>query len=311
MNNKESSPLESKAVIPALASIALWSTVAVAFKKALLGLDPTDLVILASFVSWLSLALVLIIREIFKPGNTRTTHLSPVSNRKQRVVALLLGLMNPVAYYLVLFAAYDRLPAQAAQPLNYTWPLFLALLAAPINHRYPSVREIIAIVISFVGVILISWRPSGGDAPLDGLGVALALGSGVIWAIYWLVGNTLSMDGTRRLFLGFTLAVLVLGILWWFRGFPLPGNRQTYLAVLWIGLFEMGITFLLWNRALSMTARPAGIGNLVYLGPFISLIWIRLFLGEQIRSATVIGLLVIVSGILYGQGFFRQFSKKS
>ncbi len=33
----------------------------------------------------------------------------------------LLGLLNPVAYYLVLFKAYDLLPAHVAQPINYTY----------------------------------------------------------------------------------------------------------------------------------------------------------------------------------------------
>ena len=34
--------------------------------------------------------------------------------------ALALGLVNPLLYYLVLFEAYDRLPAQLAQPLQQT-----------------------------------------------------------------------------------------------------------------------------------------------------------------------------------------------
>ena len=214
----------------------------------------------------------------------------------------LLGLLNPVAYYLVLFAAYDRLPAQAAQPLNYTWPLFLALLAAPISRRFPSVRELAAILVSFIGVVLISWRPASSADSLDVVGVFLALGSGIIWALYWLAGNRIQMDGPARLFAGFTLAAAVLAVLWWRRGFPLPLSAANLAAVAWVGLFEMGITFLLWNRALERTARPARIGNLVYLGPFISLIWIRLVLGEHIRPATIAGLAVIVIGILFGQG---------
>jgi drug/metabolite transporter (DMT)-like permease len=63
----------------------------------------------------------------------------------------------------------------------------------------------------------------------------------------------------------------------------------------------MGITFLLWNGALENTNRPARVGNLVYLGPFISLLWISLILEEIIRPATVAGLAVVIAGILIGQ----------
>lgn len=299
---------EGKAVVLALVAVALWSTVAVAFKKALVGLEPVDLVIMASFVSWLALGLILLFRRLTRqackePG-TEKYLVRP--DRQTLVKAAVLGLLNPVAYYLILFAAYKRLPAQVAQPLNYTWPLFLALLAAPVSRRYPTSREIAAIFISLVGVILISWRPAGSDASLDTLGVSLALGSGIIWALYWLVGSNLAMDGILRLFIGFTLAVAVMAVIWGLRGFPLPGNPETCLAVLWVGLFEMGITFLFWNGALESTDRPARIGNLVYLGPFVSLVWIRLFLGEQIRPATIAGIFVIVAGILFGQGLLRR-----
>ena len=44
------------------------------------------------------------------------------------VRAAALGFLNPFLYYVVLFKAYDLLPAQEAQPLNYTWAITLAIL---------------------------------------------------------------------------------------------------------------------------------------------------------------------------------------
>ena len=302
---------ERDAYIMALCAIALWSTVATAFKLALRELDPADLLSLTSFVSWLSLGAFLLLRRVFKNGEGRRSaelQWIPRGKEHRRLLffALLLGLLNPILYYLVLFAAYSRLPAQAAQPLNYTWPLFLALLAAPINGRKPALRDLIGILISLAGVILVSWRPPSGGEMLDGWGVFLALGSGIIWALYWLIGNRLRMDGPRRLFAGFTLAAAVLAVFWWHRGLPLPESPSSLLAVIWIGFFEMGITFLFWNGALERTGNPARIGNLVYLGPFVSLIWINLILGEIIRPATIAGLAVICAGILYGRGLFHR-----
>ena len=222
----------------------------------------------------------------------------PALNTRTVVYSALLGLLNPLAYYWVLFTAYSLLPAQAAQPLNYTWPLFLALLAAPVAGKKTTWREMAGLLVSLGGVIVISLRPGGGEEPLNLLGICLALGSGIIWSFYWLAGARIQADGTLRLFWGFSSALVVLGALWLFRGASVPATPSGWFTTAWVGLFEMGITFLLWNGAMVRTQRPGRLGNLVYLGPFISLIWIALVLGETIRPATVIGLAVIVLGIL-------------
>jgi len=286
---------ERQAYILALGAVALWSTVAVAFKLALRELSPLDLVALSVFFSWISLGAVLLFR--------RSPPFPEIKITKQSVLySALLGLLTPLGYYWILFAAYDRLPAQAAQPLNYTWPLFLALLAAPISGNKPTGRDLLGLFISLAGVILIARRPGSGSGPLDPTGIGLALGSGIIWAFSWLMGTRILMDGALRLFTSFSAALGVLAVLWVRRGAIVPFSPTGWGAVMWVGIFEMGITFILWNGALVRTRRPARIGNLVYLGPFISLFWISLILGENIRPATVAGLAVIVSGILIGRG---------
>ena len=59
------------------------------------------------------------------------------------------------AYYLILFAAYDRLPAHIAQPINYTWAITLALLAVPLLGQRLSKRTLTGILISYLGVVLL------------------------------------------------------------------------------------------------------------------------------------------------------------
>ncbi|RKX96995.1 MAG: EamA/RhaT family transporter [Spirochaetes bacterium] len=284
---------ERRAYIPASGAIALWSTVAVAFKLALRELTPYNLVAVSVFFSWLSLGAVLLIRQGVKFQFT--------ASRRSVIYSAALGLLNPLAYYWILFAAYNKLPAQAAQPLNYTWPLFLALLAAPISGKKPTGRDLLGLFISLAGVVLIAHRPGDSLEKLNPVGIALALGSGIIWAFSWLAGTRIRIEGTLRLFISFSTALIVLAVFWIRQGRAVPSSSVGWISVIWVGLFEMGITFLLWNAALERTRTPARIGNLVYLGPFISLLWISLILGETIRPATVAGLAVIISGILIGQ----------
>ena len=68
-----------------------------------------------------------------------------------------------------------------------------------------------------------------------------------------------------------------------------------------MGLFEMGITFFTWIKALEYAENTAKVSNLIYLAPFLSLIFIALVLGERVLPATIGGLLLIVTGIVIQQ----------
>jgi drug/metabolite transporter (DMT)-like permease len=86
-----------------------------------------------------------------------------------------------------------------------------------------------------------------------------------------------------------------------------PGFEGS-LGVIYIGLFEMGITFVVWLKALKYAENTAKVSNLVYLSPFISLIFVSIFVGEKIMLSTIAGLALIIGGILM-QYFIN--SKKS
>ena len=74
-----------------------------------------------------------------------------------------------------------------------------------------------------------------------------------------------------------------------------------WLAVIYVGLFEMGITFVLWLGALRLTQNTARISNLIFISPFLSLILLSNIIGEPIHSATVAGLIFIIVGLVIQQ----------
>jgi drug/metabolite transporter (DMT)-like permease len=73
---------------------------------------------------------------------------------------------------------------------------------------------------------------------------------------------------------------------------------RTVLIGGWIGLLEMGFTYLLWQHALRSTGNAARIGQLIFLSPFASFVLIDTVLGERVHASSVIGLAVIVAGLL-------------
>ncbi len=282
---------QRKAILYGLTTVLLWSTVATAFKLTLRYLSPVELLLCSSAFSTLLLGAIL-----FFQGKLRQAfHLS----RRDYLLSILLGFLSPFLYYLILFKAYDLLPAQQAQPINYTWAITTSLLAVPLLKQKIGRRDWFALVISYCGVVVISTEGRPLELHFtDPLGVALALASTIIWALYWIFNTRDSRDSVVALFVNF-LCSLPFIVLYYLLTTPvrtLPVNGL--LGAMYVGAFEMGICFVLWLTAMKLTDNTAKISNLIFLSPFLSLVFIHFFLGEQIIPATFFGLLLIVAGLL-------------
>ncbi|MEQ8860009.1 MAG: DMT family transporter [Pseudomonadales bacterium] len=277
---------ERAAVGYALAAVAAWSTVATGFKLGLEVLAPLQLLLIGTVVSAALFAGL--------ASWQRCWQISP------RTIAwgTGLGVLNPFLYYVVLFEAYDRLPAQIAQPLNYTWAITLAVLAVPILGQPLGRRTLAGIVVGYVGVlILLSQGRIDAWPTLDWPGVVLALASTVLWASYWLLNARAPLPPLTVMAWSFLLATpLVATACLLGPGWPALDARTLGFGA-WVGLIEMGFTFLLWQRALRLTGNAGRIGQLIFLSPFLSLVLIGTVLGETIHATSVVGLGVIVVGL--------------
>lgn len=285
---------QSKAYLFALCAVLLWSTVATAFKLGLQKLSPLYLILTASTVSIIIFFVVIQIQ-----GKTRELFTVSLSGLGK---SALLGALNPFAYYLILFEAYSLLPAQVAQPLNMVWPITLALLSALLLKQHITSRNIVAIFISFAGVIFISSQGSlSGMANTNLTGALLAVGSSIIWSLFWVLSVLDKRDEIVKLFWNFAFGLIYLLITaFLFTDFSLPELKDLPAAI-YIGFFELGITFILWMKAMQLSENNAKTGNLTFLSPFLSLIFIHFILGETIYVTTFIGLVFIISGIWFQQ----------
>ncbi len=281
------------AYIYGMLAVFLWSTVASAFKLSLRYVGYVHLLFYSSLTSLTVFFLILLFQ-----GKLRLLRENPKSHFR----SVILGFLNPFLYYLVLFKAYSLLPAQEAQALNYTWPIMLALLSIPLLKQRVTTKNIIGILTSFFGVLIISTR---GDVFslhfANPLGSLLALSSAIIWALYWIFNLRDERDDLLRMFLNFTFGFIYTAlVLMIFSGFYLSPLKGTIGSV-YVGLFEMGITFLVWLKALRLSKTTAQIANLIYLTPFLSLVIIHFAVGEKILPSTLLGLGFIVGGIIIGR----------
>jgi len=206
-----------------------------------------------------------------------------------------------VGYYLILLTAYSRLPGQVAQPINMIWPIILVFFSIPLlGHRIPA-RSFLALGLSLVGVYIISSQ----GAPLspgrsDTVGVMLALVSGVLWALYFVLNVRDRRDESVKLFTSFIFGSAYMLILMAVTGsFAHAVSLRGVAASVYCGFFEMGITFWLWLKALQLSETTDKVSNLVYFAPFISLILLHFIIDEPVYFTTPLGLLLIIGSVIW------------
>jgi drug/metabolite transporter (DMT)-like permease len=283
-----------KSLLYAGAAVLIWSTVATAFKLGLRELHYAQLIFIASGVSLLIFTIYLFAIQqfglIFKVTSRELLRSAGI------------GFLNPFAYYLIVLKSYSLLPAQLAQPLNMIWPLVLALLSVPMLKQKITWKQFMSLGICIIGIVVLASQGSlQGFRNTNFFGVILALVSSVFWALYWILNVKDNRSEAVKLFYNFLFGfIYLLMVLPFISDFNFRFGISLWSAV-YIGFFEVGITYLIWMKAMHLSDNNALTGSLIYIAPFLSLIFISTIIGETIHLSTVIGLVLIALAILYQQ----------
>lgn len=295
---------QKKAYFYASLTVLLWSTVATAFKIALRDMNNIQVLFVANITSFFVLGVVLLIQRRFYEIKQ--------SCYKGLSLSMIQGFLNPFLYYIVVFKAYSLLPAQVAQPANFIWPVVLSLMSVILLKQPLKPTSILGLLISFTGVIVLSSHGKlFSFTIIEPYGVALALISSVIWSLFWILNIEDSRDDLIKLFLSSFFSCIYVSILAISTKDLFFILSKSWLPGIYIGLFEMGITYILWLKALNFSATTGAVSNFIYLTPFVSLIFIRFVLKEELYYTSFIGLCFITAGILTGRvKNFVKYSKQ-
>lgn len=284
----------ARPVILASFAVLSWSTVATAFKLALQTMSTFEMLFVACATALIIFTIWMLV--------TGTWHELRLLTPSLWMRFAVLGLIAPVVYYLMLFTAYDLLPAQIAQPINYIWPILLAILLAFVEKKPIPRNKYLGMVVSLGGVVVISLGGSVITGEISFAGIILAIVSAMLWGIYWMVNDSLKdkVSETTALFLTFLFGMAYLFVGNFFQ--PIGHlEPQSVLTGVYIGAFEMGIPYICFGMAIRETSNPALVNQMCYLVPFLSLFFISIILSEPIVVSTYIGLALIIGGIIYNQ----------
>ncbi len=301
---KKSNNSQKKAYLFALLAVLFWSTMSSAFKITLRFISFDELL----FWSALTGMILLGIYKLFVRGFEKTDF-----NAKALMSSAVMGAFNPFLYYLVLFKAYSLLEAQVAVSLNYVWPIVLVLFSILFLKQKISLKAIISLFVSFMGIVIIITGGNMKSLHIDSFtGVLLALFSAVFWASYWILNMKDKRDDISKIWLNlfFGLLYIFLYLLFTRKTFLFPDVRG-FIGSVYIGIFEMSLTFVIWLKALNNSSDTAKVSNIIFLSPFIALFWINNAVGETIRLSTFAGLFFIVAGIVMQQYFGHTELKKT
>jgi len=275
-----------KSFIYASISILFWATTASAFKITLKYLDFVNVLFYSNII-----ALIVFFIINFRNGNFKNLNL------RENVKSIYFGFFVPFLYYIFLFLGYSILKGQEMLILNNTWQIFLSILSAIFILKRIKLNEVIGIFLSFFGIIFLASKGNLFALNIiEPYKIFIGITCALIWAFYWLLSTTDNRKIEVRLFYNFLFGfVYICAFLIIFGKFKF--NLYGFLGSVYIGLFEMSITYLIYAKALSYKEDIPKISNFMYLAPLISLMLLSIIVKEKIEIYTIISAIFIILGI--------------
>ena len=290
---------QNKAYLFAGIAIFFWSTVATAFKLALEHLEPIQLVFYSTLFSVIVLFFIALIQ-----GKIALLKSFP---KRVLMQCAFLGLLNPCLYYIILFKGYDILPAQEAMVINFSWPIMIVILSIPILKQKIDIKSFLSIIVCYVGVVVIATKGDVFSMQFENsLGVVYILITTVIWSLFWLFNTKNSNDSVVSLFLIFLFSLPYILVITYFSDSFVVPSLKGVIGSAYIGLFEMGVSVVLWQSALKISTTVSRVASLVFITPFLSLLILHFVLKEDILASTIFGVILICSGLILQKYFTRK-----
>ena len=278
-----------KSYLYAFGAIFFWSTTATVSKLLLHSYSTMQVVAISSAV-----AAVFLLAVNFAKGNLKKLR---EYGPRDFLITSGVGLLGTFAYDLLLYLGIGRLLASQAMIINYLWPMMAVVAGCIILKEKMTVRKVIAVVMSFLGVTIVT---SGGSfAGFQGSsleGAVFCVLAAVSYGLFVAFNKRLPYEPQLNMMLYYAQSALIafVYLLLWEK---MPSfNGMQILGFLWIGVCCHAVGYVSWAMAMKL-GETAKVANLAYITPFLAMVVAHFCLGDPITLWSVGGLLVIVAGI--------------
>ena len=280
---------KNTALTEALGAILLWGIMPTCTKLLVTQIEPM-----------LALALTCLFASVFLAAfyavkGTLREFKNISANVFLRMTAI--GSLGVFFYSFFYYTGNTLLPAQTAYIINDLWPACIILFSCMILKEKLTVGKLLAVFMSFAGVVMVATGGSFSSFDLSGTkGMLFCLGAAVSYGFYAVLNKREVYDKELSVLVAFATSGVLAFLCAVFMGQVRPLTLKEWGGSAFSGAVCNGLPGVLWVVALQK-GNTAILANLAYLTPVISLIVTHFVLGEAVTMWSVAGTALIVSGI--------------
>jgi drug/metabolite transporter (DMT)-like permease len=277
-----------KGTLYALLSVAMFATLGTGFKIAVTRMNSFSVVIWIGIWATAALFAILVKERCVS---------SVITEFCQRPLFFpLAGAIGLGVQQILCLKTYEYIPASQAVILHYTYPLLMLLLSWLLFREKTGWWSLCCVALGFAGVyVLVSAAGGVGDLQFS-IGVAVALGTSVSFALFCVLIKHASFSVTAGMFLLNLFGLLFLLCLLPLYPMQWSISMSDMLLVAYLGVFPTAVAFIFWNKALRMI--PTGrSSNCALLVPILSLISIAIVLKERIAPLQAVGMAIVLMSV--------------
>jgi drug/metabolite transporter (DMT)-like permease len=279
----------------ALGAILCWASLPAATGAGLNELSTEELM----FYSFTTAALYLFLQNGITHRNFRLS-LPPFK-------ACLFGVWGLFFYHWIYYLALERAPLAEAAILATTWALWIVIFSSVLLLKRLAPSILGSALLGFFGAALVIG--AGKDLSFESThmkGYLLALCCGVIWSSFSVGLPRLGLKKEPMTFFTLLTALCSGGLYLVTMPHQVP-SIPAILSALYLGLVPLGLSFFLWNRAVT-GGNMVVIGFLSYLTPPLAVLLVALVHGEAISPQVLTGMGVIIVASMLGKYFLGKLS---
>ncbi|HLC66789.1 MAG TPA: DMT family transporter [Candidatus Nanoarchaeia archaeon] len=271
-------------------TILLWSATPAVAKLALRELNNYQLLLYTSIVGVFSLFIVNLFQGKLSLLSTYT--------KSDYLKLFGMGFLGIFLYYIFLYGSFALAPAGQVNVMNYLWPVFIILFSIPILKEKANYKTLLAVSVSFLGALIAFTKGNFSVfSNAHAVGYLLAALGAVCYGLFSVLGKKLEYDKFSSMLVYYiSAALLIIPTALSVSDFVIPRFLTTIISILVLGGIMNSIAFVFWFKALKL-GHTHQTANLIYSVPFLAMIWTYFLNAEPFAISSVIGLLLIVTGI--------------
>lgn len=209
-------------------------------------------------------------------------------------------------YYAFYTASLKLIPATEASMLNYLFPIFIVILAVCIERMKLTWPKLLLMGAGILGTsIIITNGELARFAFTDLLGDLLAILGAFSWAMFTVLGKRDRTPMFASIFVYVIVSCVCSTVsMFAFSSWSVPA-WPVLTGIAWLALSNIVISYFLWFRILQI-APTALVSGVSYITPFVTLLFIFLFLGERMSWVQGVGFVLIMAGVLLYRRLERE-----